>query len=90
VTLDGFPDGPFAGVEEVVFSVRSLGGDGHWYANFGYWASDSKRMMYGKGGGGLFKLNIRSGEVRTILDVGEGSARDPYMLYDGKRMLFSY
>lgn len=88
--LEDFLDGPLAGVEEIVFSVRSVGGDGHWYANFGYWASDSKRMMYGAGGGGLFKLNIRSGEVRTILDVGGGSARDPYVHYDGKKLLFSY
>ena len=27
--------------EEVIFAVRPLGSDGHWYANFGYYA-DSK------------------------------------------------
>jgi len=90
ITLDDFLDGPLANVEGIVFSVRSVGNDGHWYANFGYWASDSNRMMYGKGGGGLFRLNIRSGEITSILDVGSGSARDPYVHYDGKKLLFSY
>jgi hypothetical protein len=90
VTLDDFLGGGLADVADVVFSVRSVGHDGHWYANFGYWAANSDRMMYGKGGGGLFKLNIRSGEVSTIFDAAGGSARDPYMHYDGEKMLFSY
>lgn len=89
-TLDSFLDGPLARVDEVVFAVRSFGDDGHWYANFGYWASDSKRMMYGKGGGGLRKINIKTGSVSTILDAGDGSVRDPYMHYDGHKLLFSY
>ncbi len=89
-TLDSFLDGPLAKVDEIVFAVRSFGNDGHWYANFGYWASDSRRMMYGKGGGGLRKINVRTGKVSTILDPGDGSVRDPYMHYDGGKLVFSY
>ena len=33
--LDRLLGGSMAGVEEVVFAVRSMGRDGHWYANFG-------------------------------------------------------
>ncbi len=89
-TLDSFLDGPLARVDEIVFAVRSFGHDGHWYANFGYWASVSGRRMYGKGGGGLRKINIRTGRVTTILDPGDGSVRDPYMHYDGGKLVFSY
>jgi len=79
----------FAGVDEIVFAVRALGTDGHWYANFGYWASDARRMMYGQDGGRLCALNVRTGEVRTILDAGSGSIRDPQVHYDGKKIIFS-
>jgi hypothetical protein len=78
-----------AGVDEIVFAVRAEGTDGHWYANFGYWASDEKRMMYGEDGGRLCALNWRSGKVRTLLDAGTGSVRDPHVHYSGKKILFS-
>jgi len=81
---------PLAKIEEVVFSVRSVGGDGHWYANFGYWCSDSRKMMFGRGGGRLAKLNLNTGKVATILDPGNGSVRDPQIHYDGQRILFSF
>ncbi|HUT11918.1 MAG TPA: hypothetical protein VMY42_15565 [Thermoguttaceae bacterium] len=82
--------GPMAGVEEIVFAVRATGGDGHWYANFGYWASDENRMMYGPDGGRLCRLDLRTGEVRTVLDDPGGGVRDPQVHYDGNKILFSY
>lgn len=78
-----------AGTDEIVFAVRAEGTDGHWYANFGYWASDAKRMMYGKDGGRLCALNWRTGKLRTLLDAGTGSVRDPHVHYSGKKILFS-
>ncbi len=79
----------FAGVDEIVFAVRAQGTDGHWYANFGYWSSDAGRMMYGRDGGELCALNVHTGKLRTILDAGSGSLRDPHVHYDGKKILFS-
>ena len=82
--------GPLAEVEDIVFAVRATGGDGHWYANFGYWSSDENRMMYGRDGGRLVRLNLRSGRTADILADPGGSVRDPCVHYDGRRILFSY
>jgi len=83
-------DGPMAGVDEIVFAVRSMGRDGHWYANFAYWSSNPDKMMYGPPGGRLCRLNLRTGEVRVLLDDPEGGVRDPCVHYDGRTILFSY
>jgi hypothetical protein len=83
-------DGPFAGVDEIIFTVRSIGNDGHWYANFGYWSSDANRMMYGRNGGRLCALNLRTGQRRDILHDPGGTIRDPQVHYDGGKILFSY
>ena len=88
--LARFLDGPMAGVEEVVFAVRGLGGDGHWYANFGHHVTSANRMMYGPPGGRLCRLNLRTGEVRILLDDPKGGVRDPQIHYDAKKVLFSY
>jgi len=91
--ISGVCEGEYEGLDEiheVVFAVRALGGDGHWYANFGYWCSDSNRMMYGRDGGRLAALNLETGRVRTILEAGDGAVRDPHMHYSGKKMIFSY
>ena len=79
----------FEGIDEIVFAVRAVGNDGHWYANFGYRAENAKNMMYGRDGGRLCALNVRTGKLRTILDAGRGSVRDPHVHYDGKKILFS-
>jgi len=83
-------EGPLAGVEEIVFAVRAPGRDGHWYANFGYWATNEQNMMYGPDGGWLVRLNLRTGETSVILDDPSGGVRDPQIHYDGDRILFSY
>src|SRR5687768_10577106 len=39
VLLPGFRAGPMRGVDDIVFAARALNQtDGHWYANFGYYA----------------------------------------------------
>jgi hypothetical protein len=79
-----------AGVEEIVFAVRGMGEDGHWYANFGYHVADPNRMQYGPDGGKLCRLSLRTGKVTDILDDPKGGVRDPVAHYDARKVLFSY
>ena len=88
--LDKALEGPLADVEEIIFAVRAPGHDGHWYANFGYWASNENNMMYGPGGGQLVRLNLRTGETSVLLNDPSGGIRDPQIHYDGDKVLFSY
>jgi hypothetical protein len=88
--FQSFLDGPMAGVEEIVFAVRSMGQDGHWYANFGHHVRNADRMMYGPAGGRLCRLNLRNGKVVNLLDDPDGAVRDPQLHYDGKKMIFAY
>jgi len=89
-------------VEEIVFALRQPGKDGHWYANFGYYADskvqksyftpyekDGKRVTYGDGGK-LCKLNLRTGEKTVLVDDPAGGVRDPVVHYDAQKILFSY
>jgi hypothetical protein len=84
-----FLDGPMAGVDEIVFACRQLNYDGHWYANFGYYAENADRKAY-RAMGRLCKLNLRTGEVTVLLDDPKGTVRDPQVYYDGSKILFSY
>ena len=87
----GYPLQQF-GVEEIVFAARFSGsptGDGHWYANIGYYAEDAYRKAYGKGGK-LYKLNLKTGKLTALLEDPEGGVRDPQVSYDGGRILFAY
>jgi len=90
------------GVEEIVFALRQPGKDGHWYANFGYYADskvtkpyfsphekDGKRVTYGDGGK-LCRLNLRTGEKKVLLEDPKGGVRDPVVHYDAEKILFSY
>ncbi len=83
-------EGPFAGADEIIFTIRSVGKDGHWYANFGYWSSNANQMMYGRNGSRLCALNLRTGKRRDILHDEGGTIRDPHVHYDGEKILFSY
>jgi hypothetical protein len=96
-------DGPLAGVDDIVFAVRVSGRD-HWYVNFGYYSCDygqgaersfgsypDGKTLRGYGDGGrLCRLNLRSGELRVLLDDPQGGVRDPQLHYDGQKILFSY
>ena len=84
--------GPMAGVEEIVFAARYAGSpsnDGHWYANFGYYGPDANRKAYAEGGK-LYRLNLHTGALTTLLDDPRGGVRDPQVHYDGGKILFSY
>jgi len=87
--LAAFLDGPMAGVDEIVFAVRQPGKDGHWYANFGYYADDAERLTYGDGGR-LCRLHLQSGRLAVLLDDPAGGVRDPVVHYDAGKILFSY
>ena len=82
--------GPLAHAEEIVFAVRSMGGDGHWYANFGHRSTSWNQMQYGPDGGRLCRLNLRTGAETVLVDDPQGSVRDPHLHYDGTKILFSY
>ncbi len=88
---DATPKPPIGnlGFNEIVFTTRQPGRDGHWYANFSHRCEDPKRILYGDGGS-LRALNVKTSKVRTLLDDPKGGVRDPQMHYDGKKILFSY
>jgi Tol biopolymer transport system component len=75
---------------EIVFAVRSMGGDGHWYANFGHHVSSPDGMQYGPGGGQLCRLDLRTGKLEVLLNDPKGGVRDPVVSYDARKILFSY
>jgi cytochrome c553 len=78
------------GVESIVFAARGLNHtDGHWYANFGYYSHDPDRKAYGIGGR-LYRLDLDSGNLTTLLADDRGGVRDPCVHYDGNSILFSY
>lgn len=80
-----------ADVEEVVYAVRGDGRDGHFYANFGPVISNpDNEFKYAGRGGRLCALNLRTKDVRTLLDDPEGDVRDPAVSYDGKTIIFGY
>jgi hypothetical protein len=87
--LAEFRRGPMAGVDEIVFALRRLGEDPHWYANFGSTLAGSRWRTYFDGGR-LCKLDLKSGKQTVLVDDPKGGVRDPQLDYDGKRILFSY
>jgi len=99
--LQEFLDGPMAGMEEIIFAERVPGND-HWYANFGhYWCGrqeypeqrlpdDWQPDPIFKRGGRLCRLNLRTGDLKVLLDDPDGGVRDPQVHYDGSKILFSY
>ena len=75
---------------EIVFCTRRINeSDGHWYANFGYYANDPDRKGW-REGTSLCRLDLDTGKVVTILEDPAGGVRDPQVHYDGQRILFSY
>ena len=88
--LDQFRAGPMAGVNDIVFAARKLNEtDGHWYANLGYYAHDANRKAW-REGGKLYRWNLATGKLTTLLDDPRGGVRDPQVHYDGQKILFSY
>jgi hypothetical protein len=101
--LERFLHGPMAGSDEIVFAARVAGRD-HWYVTFGYYScrqGPGQSLAYGEypdgsvprgygAGGRLCRLNLRTGELKTLLDDPQGGVRDPQIHYDGKKILFAY
>lgn len=88
--LDRFQIGPMAGVTDFVFAARKLNdGDGHWYANIGYYAHDPNRKAW-REGAKLYVWNSVSGRLETLLDDPRGGIRDPQVNYEGNKILFAY
>jgi hypothetical protein len=100
-TLQEFLDGPLAPIDEIVLAVRVCGFD-HWYANFGRYSASTPEYPPQAGlpnetippcfgeGGRLCRVNIRTREVKVLLEDPRGGIRDPQVHYDGNRILFSY
>ena len=86
--LNRFLAGPMRGVDEILFAVRVSMGS-HWYENFAYYAHEPDRRAYGDGGR-LCRLNLRTGELKVLLEDAKGGIRDPQVHYDGQKILFSY
>ena len=78
------------GLREIVFAVRQVDTDSHWYANFGYNVNDPERRRYYHDGGRLCRLDLDTGEATTLLHDPNGGVRDPQVHYDGAKVLFSY
>lgn len=88
--LPGFLACLMQGVESVVFAARALNPtDGHWYANFGYYAHDPSRKAFAEGAK-LYRLNLRTRGLTALLEDPRGGVRDPQVSYDGRKILFSY
>lgn len=86
--LAKFLDGPMKGCEEIIFAERVSMND-HWYVNFGYYSNEPERRGYGEGGR-LLRMNLRTGEIKVLLDDPKGGVRDPQVHYDGQKILMSY
>ncbi|MDO4629140.1 MAG: polysaccharide lyase family protein [Planctomycetia bacterium] len=85
------PGGPMEEVKEILFAVRQPSFDGHWYANFGYYACDTNTFPFPLGGGGALRImNLDTGETRTLFEDPHGNIRDPQVHYDAKKCIFSY
>ena len=77
------------GFTKVVFVTRKLAEDGHWYANFGYFASDENHKCHSEGGS-LCVYDFREKSLLVLFSDETGSYRDPQLHYDGERIIFSY
>ena len=88
--LSSFLAGSMRDVESIIYAARGINhSDGHWYANFGYYAANPDRKAYGIGGK-LYRLGLKTGQLTTLLADAKGGVRDPQVSYDGKKILFSY
>lgn len=77
--------------EEILFAVRKPSIDGHWYANFSYYATDQRRTTFPMHSGGkLCIYNVKTRQMRTIFEDAEGNVRDPQIHYDGAKLIFAY
>jgi len=76
------------GVREIIFAARTVAGDGHWYANFGYYAEKDGKLYHD--GAKLYHLDVQTGKLTTLIDDRKGGIRDPQLSYDCRKILFSW
>ena len=75
--VEKFRAGPMAGITDIVFAVRKIVPE-HWYANFGYYASDNGKSYFGNGnklyrdGARLCRLNLAAVQQRLSAPGAEG------------------
>jgi hypothetical protein len=88
--LARFRAGPMAGVDEFIFCARKANeADWHWYANIGYYADDTNRKAW-REGAKLYRWNIATGKLTTLLADPRGGIRDHQVHYEGRKILSSY
>ena len=87
--VNALKKGCYGTLEEIVFATRGQANDGHWYANFSYWSAPYKKINYGNEGR-LVCLNLKTGNLRLLVDDVEGAVRDPCVSYNAKKIVFSY
>ena len=75
--------------DRIVFAMRKVDGDGHWYANFG-WDSRGTNRKYYHDYGTLSVLDLETGELTHVIEDKKGGVRDPQLHYSGAKILFSY
>ena len=88
------------GTEEVVFNIRSMNRDPHWFMSFGKTIlvdtgipqidKNFDREVFSRMGGKLVVYNLRTGAYRYLIDDPLGSVRDARVHYSGEKILFSY
>jgi len=76
------------GAKEIIFAARTVAGDGHWYANFGYYAEKDGRLYHD--GAKLYHLDVPTGKMTVLIEDKKGGIRDPQLSYDAKKLLFSW
>ena len=74
------------GAEEIVFVVRGLYEDGHYYANFGHWSSVN-RMMYARAGRNCASSTCEPDSSACCWRTPRGN---PPARHSRHRILFSY
>ncbi len=75
--------------DRIVFAMRKVDGDGHWYANFGWNSRDPNRKYY-HDYGTLSVLDLKTGALTHLVEDNTGGVRDPQLHYAGTKALFSY
>jgi hypothetical protein len=75
--------------DKIVFAMRKVDGDGHWYANFG-WDSRNTNRKYYHDYGTLSVLDLKTSKLTHLVEDKKGGVRDPQLHYSGTKILFSY
>ncbi|MBT7304319.1 MAG: DUF1080 domain-containing protein, partial [Victivallales bacterium] len=75
--------------DQIVFAMRKVDDDGHWYANFGRDSRSPDRKHY-HDYGTLSLLDLGTGGLTHLVEDRRGGVRDPQLHYSGSKILFSY